>query len=116
MFHIKVNELEKKWMLPSINLTFYFYGDLNQFLPKSQGKCTSSRRIYYTAKGKPAVKDTIEALGVPHTEVDIITVNGESVGFYYQLKNHDRVKIYPINFKSNYYVHKQKLITPLFAY
>ena len=51
------------------------------------------------AKGNPAVKDTIEALGVPHTEVDVISVNGESVGFYHQLKNRDRVKVYPPQFK-----------------
>jgi uncharacterized protein with PIN domain len=37
----------------------------------------------------------IEALGVPHTEVELILVNGESVGFDRILRGGDRVAIYP---------------------
>ena len=37
----------------------------------------------------------IEALGVPHTEVELILVNGLSVGFEYMLENGDRVAIFP---------------------
>ncbi|MBD3345417.1 MAG: hypothetical protein GF401_10185 [Chitinivibrionales bacterium] len=56
--------------------TFRFYEELNDFLPEEKRK----RRIYYVFTGKPSVKDAIEAQGVPHTEVDLIVVNGESVG------------------------------------
>ena len=35
-------------------------------------------------------------LGVPHTEVDLILVNNESVGFDYGLKDGDRVAVYPV--------------------
>jgi uncharacterized protein with PIN domain len=38
----------------------------------------------------------IEALGVPHTEVELVLVNGESVGFDRQLIDGDRVAVYPM--------------------
>jgi len=37
----------------------------------------------------------IEALGVPHTEIDLILVNGESVDFLYSVKDTDYISIYP---------------------
>jgi len=35
-------------------------------------------------------------LGVPHTEVDLILVNGRSVGFAHRLADGDRVSVYPV--------------------
>jgi uncharacterized protein len=49
----------------------------------------------YTFDGHPGIKDPIEAVGVPHTEVDLIVVNGRSVGFDYRLQDGDRVAVYP---------------------
>ncbi|MGW8271740.1 MAG: Mut7-C RNAse domain-containing protein, partial [Burkholderiales bacterium] len=43
-----------------------------------------------------SAKDAIESLGVPHTEVDLIVVEGVSVGFEYHLQPRDRVAIYPV--------------------
>ena len=40
-------------------------------------------------------KHMIEALGVPHTEVELVLVNGESVGFERVLADGDRVAVYP---------------------
>jgi uncharacterized protein with PIN domain len=37
----------------------------------------------------------IEALGVPHTEVELVLVNGESVDFGRRLHDGDRVAVYP---------------------
>jgi uncharacterized protein len=42
------------------------------------------------------VKDLIESLGVPHTEVDLILVNGESVDFSRQIHDGDRIAVYPV--------------------
>ena len=50
----------------------------------------------YPFKGNPGIKDPIEALGIPHTEVDLIIVNGESVDFNYKLNHSDYVSVYPI--------------------
>ena len=41
------------------------------------------------------MKDLIEALGVPHPEVDLILANGEAVGFSYQVADGDRIDVYP---------------------
>ena len=71
---------------------FRFYAELNDFLPKNKRKKLFSYRFF----GKPSIKDAIEALGIPHTEVDLILVNGESVGFGYHLQNGDIVSVYPV--------------------
>jgi uncharacterized protein with PIN domain len=38
----------------------------------------------------------IETLGVPHPEVDLILVNGESVDFAYRVQDGDRISVYPV--------------------
>jgi len=42
-----------------------------------------------------SVKDVIESLGVPHTEVDLVLVGGRSVAFSHRLIAGDRVSAYP---------------------
>lgn len=71
---------------------FRFYAELNDFLPPERRQRTFAHEI----RGQPAVKDTIEALGVPHTEVDLILINGQSVGFDAQVQAGDRVAVYPV--------------------
>jgi hypothetical protein len=39
------------------------------------------------------VKDLIEAAGVPHTEVDLVIVNGEPVDFRYRVRDGDRIAV-----------------------
>ena len=71
---------------------FRFYEELNDFLP-----AVSRKKSYpYRFSGSPSVKDAIEAIGIPHTEVDLILVNGDSVGFNYQLSENDRISVYPV--------------------
>jgi len=72
--------------------TFRFYAELNDFLPEERRQ----REFTYEFLGSPAVKDAIEALGVPHVEVDLILVNGRSVPFSYRLQPGDRVAVYPM--------------------
>lgn len=71
---------------------FRFYEELNDFLPPARRK----RAFRYRFRGTPAVKDTIEALGVPHTEVDLILVDGVSVRFSHKLLGGERVAVYPM--------------------
>ena len=82
-------------MKPESLAEFRFYAELNDFLPPMQRK----RTVRYRFNGHPGIKDPIEAFGVPHTEVELLIVNGESVGFDYQLQADDRVAVYPV-FKS----------------
>lgn len=72
--------------------TFRFYAELNYFLPAER----RGGEFEYTFSGSPAVKDAIEALGVPHPEVEVILAGGRSVGFDYRLGDGDRVAVYPV--------------------
>jgi hypothetical protein len=71
---------------------FRFYEELNDFLPPERKKTDFTYRF----SGSPGIKDAVEALGVPHTEVDLILVDGEPVDFSYRLEEGDRVSVYPV--------------------
>ncbi|HKZ85130.1 MAG TPA: Mut7-C RNAse domain-containing protein [Anaerolineae bacterium] len=71
---------------------FRFYEELNDFLPPGRRKVT----FVHAWKGTASVKDIVESLGVPHTEVDLILANGESVDFAYRPKDGDRISVYPM--------------------
>lgn len=74
-----------------VTATFRFYEELNDFLPPER-----RRREFATACARAATtKHMIEALGVPHTEVELILVNGISVGFDRVLREGDRVAVFP---------------------
>lgn len=73
-------------------VTIRFYAELNDFLPSGKKKVAFS----HSFKGNPAVKDVIESIGIPHTEIDMILVNGNSVDFGYLLKNNDYISVYPV--------------------
>ncbi|MEG8946662.1 Mut7-C RNAse domain-containing protein [Rosettibacter firmus] len=68
-----------------------FYEELNDFLPAEKRKRLFEHKFW----GQPSIKDVIESLGVPHTEVDLILVNGESVSFNYLVKDNDHISVYP---------------------
>lgn len=68
-----------------------FYGALNRFLLPDY----RHRIFFHAVKGIPAIKDTLEALGVPHTEIDCVVVNGRCVRFSYQIRGGERVRVYP---------------------
>jgi uncharacterized protein with PIN domain len=71
---------------------FRFYAELNDFLPdERRGK---ELRRYFSVSG--SVKDFIECFGVPHTEVDLVLVNGHPVDFSYPVHDGDRVSVYPV--------------------
>lgn len=71
---------------------FRFYEELNDFLKPNLRKKT----FEFEFKGNPSIKDVIEAVGVPHTEIDLILVDGESVGFDHILSDKSLVSVYPI--------------------
>ena len=71
---------------------FRFYAELNDFLPFGR----RSISFPYTFTGNPSVKDAIEAIGVPHVEIDLVIVNGEPVNFTYKLREGDQVSVYPV--------------------
>ncbi len=72
--------------------TFRFYEELNDFLASDRRKVAFD----FAFQGTPSVKDSIEAIGVPHTEVDLILVDDVSVGFDHLLRGGERVAVYPM--------------------
>lgn len=76
---------------------FRFYGSLNDFLPPA-GK---NGWIVFSFRDHPAVKDSMEAIGVPHVEVNEIFINDIPAGFYKPLEAHDRVEVYPLVVTNN---------------
>ena len=72
--------------------TLRFYAELNDFLPPED----RDRSVERPFKVRPSIKDLIEAAGVPHTEVDLLLVNGESVDFAYPVRDGDRISVYPV--------------------
>jgi len=75
------------------NIAFFrFYAELNDFLPFERKQVAFAHEV----NGRRSVKDIIESLGVPHTEVDILLANSESVDFSYHVENGDRISVYPV--------------------
>jgi uncharacterized protein with PIN domain len=74
-----------------VNAPFRFYGELNDFLPRER-----RGHAFATPCARAATtKHMVEALGVPHTEVELVLVNGESTGLDDILEEGDRVAVYP---------------------
>jgi uncharacterized protein with PIN domain len=71
---------------------FRFYEELNDFLPEERRKLAFQVEIDRAR----SVKDAIESVGVPHTEVDLILVDGRSVDFAHLLRGGERVAVYPM--------------------
>lgn len=74
-----------------VTATFRFHDELNDFLSPKRRELEFSVSCARNA----TTKHMIEALGVPHTEVELITVQGEVTGFDRLLHDGDRVVVYP---------------------
>jgi uncharacterized protein with PIN domain len=72
-------------------VTFRFYEELNDFLAPAHRQRDFARAHVPGA----TVKHMVEALGVPHTEIELVLVDGESVEFGRVLRVGDRVAVYP---------------------
>lgn len=68
-----------------------FFARLNDFLSREK----RGETIVYPIYGPVSVKHAVEALGVPHTDIELIVVNDRSVGFSYKVRPGDRIGIYP---------------------
>jgi uncharacterized protein with PIN domain len=76
---------------PTRTAEFRFYEELNDFLPAARRKVG----FMYPFRGTPAVRDLVQAIGVPHTEIDLVLVDGRSVDFTHRLRGGERVAVYP---------------------
>jgi uncharacterized protein with PIN domain len=74
-----------------VRLTLRFYAELNGFLPPGRRGAPLAVDVPATA----TIKDVIESLGVPHTEVDLLLAGGEPVGFAHRGCDGERIAVYP---------------------
>jgi len=72
-------------------VTVRFYSELNDFIPKKHRQLP----ISHSFNGNPTVKELIESLGVPHTEVELILIDGVSSDFTKQLMGGENISVYP---------------------
>jgi len=84
-----------------ISFTLIFEGHLNDFLSHSE----QFKAIQRTMQLPSSIKDIIEAQGIPHTEVNVITANERSVDFTYHITQGDVIRVFPYNI--------EPLISPL---
>jgi uncharacterized protein with PIN domain len=72
--------------------TFRFHGSLNDFLATARRGQPIEREF----EASPGVIDLIQALGVPHPEVDLIAVSDRPVGLDYRVRPGDRIDVFGI--------------------
>jgi hypothetical protein len=72
-------------------VTIHLYGTLNELVPRRK----RSKLFHCPADGRTTLKHAIEALGVPHTEVGLVTANGSVVQLDYIIQSGDQVDVYP---------------------
>lgn len=87
---------------------FRFHDELNFFLPRRHKHIA----IAHPFDWRGSIKDMIESLGVPHAEIELIVVNGFSVGFNYIVQPGDHIDVYP-GFDAVEIAHKVRLRPPL---
>jgi uncharacterized protein with PIN domain len=74
------------------HLDLRFYAELRELLPRRLRDGRISHRLIETQ----TVKDLVESYGVPHTEVEVILVDGRSVGWGHRPRAGQRVSVYPV--------------------
>src|SRR5262245_38648489 len=72
-------------------ITLHCHGELNDFLPRAQRHTP----IIAPCAGHETVKNIVEALGVPHTEIAALSVQGAPVDFSYMVQPADTIEVYP---------------------
>lgn len=82
---IKKNAITKE-------ITFRFYAELNDFLPPEKRQ----KSFIHELKTPVTVREAIESLGIPLSEVDLILINSEPVELNYSVHEKDYVSVYPV--------------------
>lgn len=70
---------------------FRFHGELNDFLPPPR----QNRDFEQVVGATDTIKHIIESLGVPHTEIGVVIVNGNTALLSQQLTEGDHAAVYP---------------------
>lgn len=77
---------------PDPRIDLRFYAELCELLPRRHRSGRIGHRLIETQ----SVKDLVESYGVPHTEVEVVLVDGRSVGWDHRPRAGERVSVYPV--------------------
>lgn len=72
--------------------TLRCYEELNDFLPHAQ----RGRDIRLQFDPPAPVRHLVETVGVPHTEIELVLRNGESIDLEARVEDGDRLAVYPV--------------------
>lgn len=92
-----MRDIGKTWMTGSTgsdreSVLIRAYAELNDFLPPS----VRFREFSYPMSGGNHLKHLVESAGIPHTEIELILLNGRSVGLDTFVEPGDRISVYPV--------------------
>jgi len=87
--NLKLRRRESKYYK---TIRLRFYAELNSFLPVD----LRQRAFDYSFPGPITVKEVIESMKIPLSEVDLILVNGRAVDFNYPVNDLDYISVYPV--------------------
>ena len=73
--------------------------ELNELLPKR----SRNKELEVSYQGRQSIKHIIESLGIPHTEIGLLTNRGQSVEFNYLVQPGDVILVYPATPKVDSY-------------
>lgn len=90
---------------------FRFHEELNTFLPSRYKQTIIEKPFNWRA----SIKDMIESIGVPHSEIELLIVNGGSVDFSYIVNDGDQIEVYP-RYEMMNHSEKQRLRPPIDPY
>jgi uncharacterized protein len=96
----------------SFSIRLHVHGDLDFFLGSRAGPGRVERRL----SEKTSVKDVIESCGIPHSEVDLILLNGEAVNFGYAVRGDAEIELYPPGIQSSNFREKRLQATGISAF
>lgn len=68
------------------------YAELNDLLPREQQFITSSLSLPLNT----TIEELVRKIGISQSAIDLVLVNENSVSMAYQLKENDRVALYPV--------------------
>ncbi len=80
-----------------VTVSIVFEGNLKDLLPKDPKEDrVGEEAVILKFSGRRSVKDLVQSMGVPHTEVGRIRVNGETLDFSYIPGDSDYIEVFPL--------------------
>jgi hypothetical protein len=76
----------------TLQVSLVFHGSLQSLLSK---KFTRTQLFKHSLQRRASIKDVIESLGVPHTEIETLQANNTEVSFAYIVQDGDHIEIFP---------------------